>query len=104
MDEGLAYVNVMVLLHARRDEKGVYWFLLLNWWREMPLVEVSEHYFALCGATVFFAEQEIVFRNGLDPVYSKNSARIAHCHNLDRAPAKGFSFSYDYGLPRHRAA
>ena len=64
----------------------------------MPLVEVSEYYFAACEGTVYFFEADFPFRNKVDSVYSKNSAKFAHCHNLDRAPRGGFST----GMERHR--
>lgn len=82
--------HAMVLLHARKDENGVYWFLLLNWWPNMALVEVSEHYFAACEACVAFVDKDVCFENELESVYSKNPARIAHCHNLDRAQENEF--------------
>ena len=94
-------LHTMIILHARKDKKDqTWWFLMQNWWPDMQLVEVSEEYLADSEALLDFVNSNISFTKTVEAVYKKNTARIAHCNDMDRAAGGGVH--YDVGL-RHFA-
>lgn len=51
--------HAMVLIGMRVDESGQYWFLLQNWWRCKPFVEVTYEYLMAAGASLTFINKLI---------------------------------------------
>jgi len=88
----------MIILDARKDNKGHYFFLVQNWWSDSQLVEMSDEYLAACDAQIHLlsnSRKDIVFDKNSD-VYSKNKALIAHCNNIDRAENYYSGITYEY--------
>ena len=49
----------MVLLADEEDLEGNSWYLLQNWWPNMPLVLVTAPYLRSCGASICFVTRKI---------------------------------------------
>ena len=93
LDKKESYVNgmpeyhAMVLIGMRRDNKtGKAYYLLQNWWPDMPIVEVSAEYIQSCDASVLFVYNKDILgsNDSLDGVFVSNSSRVTECRNIDR--------------------
>jgi len=82
-------LHAMIIIGCRFDENNNLFLLIQNSWDDMPLVEVSAEYLALCKAEI-----HAVYANGLDQrkwdevkdnFFSVCKSRFADCNNLDRA-------------------
>jgi hypothetical protein len=74
----------MVLLGGYVDANGKHWFLLQNWWQNMPLVLVSTSYLMACQASFAFLTNPIEQA----PDYAPNLGLITECSFPDRCDRK----------------
>lgn len=51
--------HAMVLLAYEEDLEGNSWYLLQNWWPNMPLVLVTANYLRSCESTICFVTRKI---------------------------------------------
>jgi hypothetical protein len=78
--------HAMVLIGARRDENGEYFFLVQNWWESRYFMELSGRYLAACDAKIIFLRKNIILErkevfNGLlnDAVFAETCADASEC-------------------------
>jgi hypothetical protein len=74
-----AGLHAMVLLAIRHDGVHGRCFLLQNWWLQRQFVEVSEAYFAACGATVYFVETPQSY-----VAFPTRKGKYVDCEHMDK--------------------
>jgi hypothetical protein len=55
--------HAMVIVGARKDKKGEYYFLVQSWWENRYFLELSGRYLASCDARVIFLDTSKLERN-----------------------------------------
>ena len=52
--------HAMLLIGARKDKDGEYFFLVQNWWKARPFLELSGRYLASCDAKISFLDPNVI--------------------------------------------
>jgi hypothetical protein len=55
----------MLIIGARRDERGKYYFLLQNWWASKFFVQVSAEYLQACVPSIYGVNKVITRKQDL---------------------------------------
>lgn len=75
-------------------EEDEYYFMLLNWWRNMPLVLVSARYMQACFGKVHFLKNKLT---EIRP-FKRNEGLVGECFFDDGGGLEhGISMSYSLG-------
>ena len=89
-------VHAMVLLGTYTDPSNtVTYFVLLNWWWDMPLVVVSAEYLRACGAIIYFPKIDIT-KNPQPDEMPRRDGVVGECAFMDGGEEEHDGLHYNF--------